>query len=67
LAALDARMNEVYWGAYQRNATGLMERVGEECVSSPDDVSCPPGNDWRGAGAGWTAYESMYWHVVQDS
>lgn len=59
LAALDARMNEVYWGAYQRNTAGLMERVGEECVSPPDAVLCPLGNDWRGAGAGWTAYEGM--------
>jgi len=58
LAALDARMDEVYWGAYQRNAAGLMEQVGEECVSPPDEVPCPPGNDWRGAGAGWLAYEA---------
>jgi len=59
LAALDARMNEVYWGAYQRNAAGLMERVDEECVSPPDDVPCPPGNDWQGAGAGWAAYDAI--------
>jgi len=58
LAALDARMDEVYWGAYRRNAAGLMEPVGEECVSSPDTVSCPPGNDWQGAGVGWMAYEA---------
>jgi len=58
LAALDARMDEVYWGAYQRNVAGLMEGVGEECVSPPDDVPCPPGNDWQGAGAGWMVYET---------
>lgn len=59
LAALDARMGEVYWGAYRSNAAGLMERIGEECVSSPSDVPCPPGNDWQGAGAGWMAYEAV--------
>ena len=57
LAALDARMDEVYWGAYQRNAAGLVELVGEECVSAPGDVPLPEGEGWQGAGAGWSAYE----------
>jgi tRNA threonylcarbamoyladenosine biosynthesis protein TsaB len=56
LAALDARMDEVYWGAYQRNAAGLVELVGEECVSPPGDVPLPPGESWCGVGAGWAAY-----------
>jgi len=58
LAALDARMDEVYWGAYQRNATGLMELVGEECVSPAGEVPLPEGASWRGAGSGWATYES---------
>ena len=58
LAALDARMNEVYWGAYRRNATGRVELLGVECVSAPGDVPRPEGEGWHGAGAGWTAYES---------
>lgn len=55
LAALDARMNQVYWGAFQRNPEGLMEPVGEECVADPDAVSLPEGHDWTGAGSGWDA------------
>lgn len=43
LAALDARMDEVYWGAYRRNVAGLMELVGEECVSPPEDVPLAEG------------------------
>jgi len=58
LAALDARMSEVYWGAYQRNTVGLMEPVGEECVSAHDAVPCPPGEGWQGVGSGWMAYET---------
>jgi len=58
LAALDARMGEVYWGAYRRNAAGLMELTGEECVSAPDAVPCPPGDGWHGMGAGWMACEA---------
>ncbi len=68
LTALDARMDEVYWGAYQRNAAGLMELLGEECVSAPAEVPLPSGfppqdspreNSWQGVGAGWAAYEAV--------
>jgi len=64
LVALDARMDEVYWGAYQRNAAGLVELVGEECVSSPAEVPLPNGplvasRTWLGAGAGWAAYQTV--------
>jgi tRNA threonylcarbamoyladenosine biosynthesis protein TsaB len=58
LAALDARMDEVYWGAYQRNAAGRVHLVGEECVSAPDQVPLPAGEDWQGVGVGWSAYEA---------
>ena len=57
LVALDARMDEVYWGAYQRNGAGLMELVGLECVSAPNEVPLPTGKGWVGAGIGWTAYD----------
>ena len=40
LTAFDARMDEVYWAAYQLDDNGLMSLVGEEAVLSPDDVSC---------------------------
>ncbi len=59
LAALDARMNQVYWGAFTRNTEGLMEPAGEECVSSPSDVPVPAGERWVGAGPGWAAYETL--------
>ena len=35
LAAIDARMDEVYWGAYQRSSAGLMTLCGEEAVIPP--------------------------------
>ncbi len=58
LAALDARMNQVYWGAFCRSASGLMEPAGEECVAGPSDVPVPTGDSWMGAGPGWAAYEA---------
>jgi tRNA threonylcarbamoyladenosine biosynthesis protein TsaB len=56
LAALDARMHEVYWGAYRRAGNGLVEAVGEERVMPPVQVDKPAGGDWCGAGSGWASY-----------
>jgi len=59
LAALDARMKEVYWGAYQFDAGAHAVLIGEEHVGSPDAVPVPESNDWLGAGSGWDAYASV--------
>ncbi len=56
LAAIDARMDEVYWGQYRRDAQGLMRLQGEECVVTPDATPRVSGEGWLGAGSGWAAY-----------
>jgi tRNA threonylcarbamoyladenosine biosynthesis protein TsaB len=56
LAALDARMQEVYWGAYRATRNGLVEVVGEECVTSPSRVPIPAGGLWSATGSGWASY-----------
>ncbi|MDH5484188.1 MAG: tRNA (adenosine(37)-N6)-threonylcarbamoyltransferase complex dimerization subunit type 1 TsaB [Gammaproteobacteria bacterium] len=56
LAAIDARMGDVYWGAYRLNAEGLMLLVDDELVIPPDQLSRPEGDDWVGAGSGWQTY-----------
>jgi tRNA threonylcarbamoyladenosine biosynthesis protein TsaB len=38
LACNDARMGEVYWGVYRREADGSMTELAPEAVSSPDRV-----------------------------
>ena len=58
LVAMDARMQEVYWGAYQVNAQGLMELQGKEVVCAPDKIPLPADNNWHGIGNGWEAYKS---------
>ncbi len=58
LAALDARMDEVYWGVYEADADGIMRVLGEDQLSPPEAVSPPPAGDWVGAGRGWGSYES---------
>ena len=58
LAALDARMQQVYWGAYLRSPQGLMELQGVEQVLAPEQVSLPQGEGWSGAGPGWDVYHA---------
>ena len=56
LAAFDARMAEVYWGAYQRSEEGLVALLGDERVVPPTEVPSPGDGDWIAVGEGWGAY-----------
>ena len=56
LAAFDARMNEVYWGAFDTRDLTNAVPAGEECVAAPASVPIPEEGDWLGAGEGWSAY-----------
>ncbi|SMN15960.1 TsaB protein, required for threonylcarbamoyladenosine (t(6)A) formation in tRNA [uncultured Candidatus Thioglobus sp.] len=48
--ALDARMNEVYWGVYENN------RLIDEAIFKPE--SAPKlGSDYVGIGTGWSAHQ----------
>jgi tRNA threonylcarbamoyladenosine biosynthesis protein TsaB len=58
LAAFDARMNQVYSGAYVRNAQGIVELAGIESVVTPSDMPLPEGNNWLGAGNGWDLHHA---------
>ncbi len=60
LAALDARMGEVYWGKY-RVKKGLMTLQGTEAVSKPEYLLTALKTDnqktvWTLAGSGWDEY-----------
>jgi tRNA threonylcarbamoyladenosine biosynthesis protein TsaB len=56
LAAMDARMGEVYWGAFEKGPDGLASPVGEECVCPPDHVPLVDAGAWFAAGDGWASY-----------
>lgn len=58
LAALDARMGEVYWGTYQLDDSGSMRLVGHELVVAPESVPVPDTDGWVGAGSGWSSHEA---------
>lgn len=59
-AAIDARMDEVYWGCYQAQQ-GEMRLVGQEAVLPPERVALPAelGGEWFGAGSGWGYAERL--------
>lgn len=58
-AAIDARMDEVYWGCY-RLQDGVMAPVGVESVCAPEQVSLARGLDTPvGAGTGWQYAERL--------
>ena len=65
LVAIDARMDEVYWGAYylgEQLSNGPQWLIdGEEKVISPDMIKLPEmlaekNKHWVGAGSGWGSY-----------
>ena len=54
LSAIDARMDEVYWGWYQISVQGLVEAIGTEQLSAPEAVARGDGAAVRiGVGSGW--------------
>lgn len=56
LAAFDARMGEVYWGAFDTSDSTMAIPKGEERVLPPGEVPIPAEGDWFGAGGGWLAH-----------
>ncbi|MEO8136132.1 MAG: tRNA (adenosine(37)-N6)-threonylcarbamoyltransferase complex dimerization subunit type 1 TsaB [Betaproteobacteria bacterium] len=59
IAAIDARMEEVYWGAYRRTAGGIWQTVAAPAVTPPAAVVVPVGSDWSGAGNAYAAYPAL--------
>jgi len=59
LACIDARIGEVYWGAFEVQPDGLVRSVAAEQVSAPMAVSVSPDLQWLGAGSGWAAYPDL--------
>ena len=55
IVALDARMHEVYYAAFEKHAGAWMSKLPECCVA-PDAVDIPDGDDWLGCGSGFAVY-----------
>ena len=62
LAAIDARMGEVYWAEYQRDEQGIWHGEETEAVLKPDAVSerlRKLDGSWATVGTGWPAWPDM--------
>jgi tRNA threonylcarbamoyladenosine biosynthesis protein TsaB len=62
LATIDARMGEVYAGAFRRNAEGMVDAIGAESVSPASMVMIPKStsgksDEWLVVGTGWGVYQ----------
>ncbi len=58
LVAMDARIEEIFWGVYQRDSQGFAQLVGEEAVLAPMTVTMP-NLAAAGIGSGWAVYQSQ--------
>jgi len=56
--AMDARMGEIFWGVYQRDADGFAQLIGEEAVT-PAGLVQFPNLSGVGLGTGWGVYPQI--------
>ncbi|OGO91166.1 MAG: tRNA (adenosine(37)-N6)-threonylcarbamoyltransferase complex dimerization subunit type 1 TsaB [Coxiella sp. RIFCSPHIGHO2_12_FULL_42_15] len=63
-AAWDARMDEIYWGAYQKIGNE-MRPVKEDCLSAPPSIVLPDGGEWVLVGNAWQEYQLQLPQLLQ--
>jgi len=56
---LDARMGEVYFGAYCRDAEEGVRALAPDALLGPDAVGLPEGRAFLAVGPGWAAYPQI--------
>jgi tRNA threonylcarbamoyladenosine biosynthesis protein TsaB len=66
IAALDARMEQVYYGAYERDGHGLVRLVGVEAVAHPESVDVSAVGGWEGVGSGWDRHHARLRAALGD-
>lgn len=64
LPAIDARMGEVYWAAYESDQDGLVTALAGEQVASPDAVQAPSPGKIFGVGSGWGTYRERLERIL---
>ena len=57
IAAIDARMGEVYLGLFERDGDGL-RALAREVVVAPQAAALPQGDGWHGVGTGFGAVDA---------
>lgn len=59
LVAVDARMEEVYWGIYKADNAGFVKLVNTERLCKADKIDLPSSGSWGGVGSGWATYQNI--------
>ncbi|NKB37152.1 MAG: tRNA (adenosine(37)-N6)-threonylcarbamoyltransferase complex dimerization subunit type 1 TsaB [Gammaproteobacteria bacterium] len=59
LSMLDARMGEIYWGAFLRENNSLVRSVSEERVCRPDEFLLESNEHFHVVGPGWAKYDTI--------
>lgn len=59
IAAIDARMNEIYVGSFEKDGNGLARAIGAAQVLAPEAYREEAPGPWQAVGSGWTAYEAQ--------
>lgn len=75
LSLLDARMGEVYAGAFVRQPDGLVTALDAEQVCAPEALALPAMSSWCVVGHGWHAHAEalqarlagVSWEIVSDA
>lgn len=62
--ALDARLDEVYFAAYERSGSAWRALV-EPCLASIGELPMLPGAEWVGVGSGFGILENALTHHLQ--
>lgn len=66
LVCIDARMGEIFWGAFEIRGD-LAELIGEEHLSVPQAVAWPDAGDWGAVGSGFAAYPEELADVIKSA
>ena len=66
LAVIDARMGEIYAGAYRHDARGGLVELMPECVLEPGRLQLPEALAWRVVGSGWATYADVLAPMLGD-
>ena len=63
IAALDARMHEVYLAAYEHDGSRWCAHVAPSVVA-PSEATLPTGENWCGVGNGFAAFPALREHLA---
>jgi tRNA threonylcarbamoyladenosine biosynthesis protein TsaB len=62
---MDARMGEIFWGAYQQNEQGFAKLMGDEAVTLAENIVLPTCQGY-GLGSAWDIYQKTLQQYLAD-